>query len=402
MQAMKAILLLACCFAVARAQTTFPSLVDAVAAANASAPQQMSILLAAVQAAGVAGSLGPNTTWTILAPTNNAFVSRLNESLGITPQELLLPENRDVLVEVLSYHVIPSGAVLSSQLTDGQEAPTALAEAAPLTVSIANGNVTFEGANNNAAVTTADIEAGSSVIHIIDDVLLPAGIGNFPNATNTTGPVVYESIAAALEAANGTNSSLSILLAAVEAAGVGANLTNDTAWTILAPTNDAFVTRLNDSVGITPEQLLLPENRDTLVQVLSYQVIPSGAVLSSQLTDGQEAPTALAEAAPLTVSIANGTVTFVGGNSNASVTTADIQAGASVIHVIDDVLLPAGVGTPEVVPTVDALQGAAAPATAAAPAVPAGPAQRQTSGASTTVSSVFWMGAALAIANALL
>lgn len=58
------------------------------------------LLLLLSQAAGVAGSLGPNTTWTILAPTNNAFVSRLNESLGITPQELLLPENRDVLVEV--------------------------------------------------------------------------------------------------------------------------------------------------------------------------------------------------------------------------------------------------------------------------------------------------------------
>jgi hypothetical protein len=48
----------------------------------------------------VGSALAPNTTWTILAPDNAAFTSRLNESLGITPQQLLLPENRATLVQV--------------------------------------------------------------------------------------------------------------------------------------------------------------------------------------------------------------------------------------------------------------------------------------------------------------
>jgi hypothetical protein len=48
----------------------------------------------------VGSALAPNTTWTILAPDNAAFTSRLNESLGITPQQLLLPENRETLVQV--------------------------------------------------------------------------------------------------------------------------------------------------------------------------------------------------------------------------------------------------------------------------------------------------------------
>jgi uncharacterized surface protein with fasciclin (FAS1) repeats len=163
---------------------SYNSLAQAVAAANASAPN-LSILLQAVQAANVSGALGPNTNWTILAPTNQAFTTRLNESLGITPQQLLQPANKQTLVEVLSYHVIPSGAVYSSNLTDGQEVPTALAGADPLTVSINNGTVTFEGAQNDANVTAADIRAGGSVIHVINDVLLPDGVGQSTNASTS-------------------------------------------------------------------------------------------------------------------------------------------------------------------------------------------------------------------------
>uniref|UniRef100_A0A383WMA0 FAS1 domain-containing protein n=1 Tax=Tetradesmus obliquus TaxID=3088 RepID=A0A383WMA0_TETOB len=364
------ILLLVACLAVASAQTTFTSLADAVRAANASAPN-LSILLAAVQAAGVGSALTPNTTWTILAPDNAAFTSRLNESLGITPQQLLLPENRETLVQVLSYHVIPSAAVLSSQLTDGQNLTTALAGAAPLRVRIADGNVTFIGAATNATVIGADIRAGASVIHVIDDVLLPAAPAGNDTAENATAadgaaePPMYASIGEALTAANTSATNLTILLAAVQAAGIAANLTNATAWTILAPDNAAFTSRLNASLGITPQQLLLPENRQTLVQVLSYHVIPAGAVFSSNLTDGQNVTTALTGGAPLRVRIANGSVTFVGPANNATVKAADITAGASVIHVIDDVLLPEAA---ESAPNVTAAQGPAAAAPAASPA----------------------------------
>jgi uncharacterized surface protein with fasciclin (FAS1) repeats len=84
--------------------------------------------------------------------------------------------------------------------------------------------------------------------------------------------------------------------------------------------------------------------------VLSYHVIPSGAVLSSQLQDGQQVTTALSGAAPLTVKLQGGSVMFMGAGSSATVTVPDIKAGMSVVHVVDDVLLPAGVGTPEEMP----------------------------------------------------
>jgi hypothetical protein len=88
---------------------------------------------------------------------------------------------------VLSYHAIPSGAVLSSQLTNGQNVTTALVGAAPLRVRIANGSVTFVGPANNATVTAADIKAGASVIHVIDDVLLPESNAPAPKVTAAQG-----------------------------------------------------------------------------------------------------------------------------------------------------------------------------------------------------------------------
>ncbi|WIA36151.1 hypothetical protein OEZ86_007497 [Tetradesmus obliquus] len=183
MMSIKQILALACCVAAAAtaalapaaAAAEYPTLAEAVAAASST--NNLSTLIAAVQAAGLADSLKADTAWTIFAPTNEAFATRLQAALGITPQQLLEPSNKDTLVKVLSYHVIPSAAVLSSQLTDGQQLTTALSGAAPLTVSLQGGMVNIQGAGSTAMVTVPDIKAGKSVVHVVDDVLLPAGVG---------------------------------------------------------------------------------------------------------------------------------------------------------------------------------------------------------------------------------
>lgn len=69
---------------------------------------------------------------------------------------------------MLSYHVVPSAAVTSSQLKDGQVLKTALANDT-LTVTLTGGKVLI----NNASVITPDIKAGGSVIYVIDAVLIP-------------------------------------------------------------------------------------------------------------------------------------------------------------------------------------------------------------------------------------
>ncbi|WIA32299.1 hypothetical protein OEZ86_003144 [Tetradesmus obliquus] len=150
--------------------------VPSVAAALKSTPQ-LSTLLAAVTAAGI--SIPDSNKWTILAPTNEAFEARLKKDLNTTAAALL--SNKELLTKVLQYHVIPAGAVMSSQLKDNQTFTTALAGAAPLTVRVKSKEgktyVKFIGATNWAKVVTADIKAGNSVVHIVKDVLLPAGVG---------------------------------------------------------------------------------------------------------------------------------------------------------------------------------------------------------------------------------
>jgi uncharacterized surface protein with fasciclin (FAS1) repeats len=118
-------------------------------------------LVAAVQAAGLVDTLKGEGPFTVFAPTDEAFAA-LPEG---TVESLLQPENRDTLVSILTYHVVP-GKVMSGDLTNGMEAATV--QGAPVTI-MTEGGVTVNGAN----VVTADIEASNGVIHVIDAVILP-------------------------------------------------------------------------------------------------------------------------------------------------------------------------------------------------------------------------------------
>ena len=82
-----------------------------------------------------------------------------------TVENLLKPENRDQLVAVLTYHVVP-GKIMSGDLSDDMMATTVQGSA--VMIDLDNG-VTVEGAN----VVAADIEASNGVIHVIDKVVLP-------------------------------------------------------------------------------------------------------------------------------------------------------------------------------------------------------------------------------------
>jgi len=75
-------------------------------------------LVAAVEAAGLAETLSGEGPFTVFAPTDEAFAA-LPEG---TVESLLLPENQEQLISVLTYHVVP-GAVMSTDLTDGMMAP---------------------------------------------------------------------------------------------------------------------------------------------------------------------------------------------------------------------------------------------------------------------------------------
>jgi len=118
-------------------------------------------LVAAVKAADLVGTLKGEGPFTVFAPTDEAFAA-LPEG---TVENLLLPENKEQLVSILTYHVV-SGKVMSGDLSDGMTAATV--QGGELAVDLTDG-VKINAAN----VTAADIEATNGVIHVVDTVILP-------------------------------------------------------------------------------------------------------------------------------------------------------------------------------------------------------------------------------------
>jgi len=125
--------------------------------------EDFSTLVAAITAAGLGDALSGAGPFTVFAPTNAAF-----EALpaGLL-EKLLLPENKEVLTKILTYHVV-SAKVMAADVTAGD-------------VTTLEGSafaVTTEGGVkvNKSNVTATDVPASNGVIHVIDAVLVPASV----------------------------------------------------------------------------------------------------------------------------------------------------------------------------------------------------------------------------------
>ncbi len=129
---------------------------------TAVAAGQFNTLVAAVQAAGLVDTLKGEGPFTVFAPTDEAFAA-LPEG---TVEDLLKPENKDQLVAVLTYHVVP-GKIMSTDIA-GKTASVASVQGSALQVDATNGVKVDE-----ATVVAADIETDNGVIHVIDQVVLP-------------------------------------------------------------------------------------------------------------------------------------------------------------------------------------------------------------------------------------
>ncbi|MFN3225508.1 MAG: fasciclin domain-containing protein [Hyphomicrobiales bacterium] len=123
--------------------------------------------------------------------------------------------------------------------------------------------------------------------------------------------------------------SFTTLVAAVQAAGLEDTLRGEGPFTVFAPTDEAFAALPEGTV----ENLLLPENLETLQAVLTYHVLP-GKVMSADIA-GQELSVATVEGSEVMVNAMDGVMV-----DSANVVTADIEASNGVIHVIDAVILP--------------------------------------------------------------
>ncbi len=252
-------------------------------------------MLAAAKAAGLDTVLAGDGPFTVFAPSDAAFAKIPKDDLD----ELLKPENKEILAGLLKYHVVP-GKVLAADVKTGTVKSVL---GTSLTLVVADGKVTIAGAN----VVATDVMASNGVIHVIDDVIVP--------------PDVVE-IAA-------YQPNLTTLVSAVTAAGLVETLQGDGPFTIFAPTDDAFAKV--DKAAL--DNLLKPENKDQLTAVLLFHVLAGVEVLAADVQAG-EVETAGKQ--KLTISIDAGVVKV----DVATVTATDIVATNGVIHLIDSVIFP--------------------------------------------------------------
>ncbi|MEM7634257.1 MAG: fasciclin domain-containing protein [Pseudomonadota bacterium] len=143
-------------FSVASAKAA--DIVDTAVAAGS-----FNTLVAAVKAAGLVDTLKGDGPFTVFAPTDEAF-AKLPAG---TVEDLLKPENKDKLVGILTYHVVP-GKVMAADIA-GKETMAKTAQGSEAKIVANDTGVMIDGAK----VVTADVAADNGVIHVIDSVILP-------------------------------------------------------------------------------------------------------------------------------------------------------------------------------------------------------------------------------------
>ncbi|HYX13229.1 MAG TPA: fasciclin domain-containing protein [Nostoc sp.] len=147
----------------------------------AASSTSLTTLTSLLKTAGLTDILQQPGPYTVFAPTDQAFAALPAATL----QQLQQPENRDALIKILSYHVVP-GAVTSSQLSAG-ELKTSGQSSVNIQIDRANNQVSV----NNARVIQADVQASNGVIHAINQVLVPPDVNisqlNQPPTGNTDG-----------------------------------------------------------------------------------------------------------------------------------------------------------------------------------------------------------------------
>jgi transforming growth factor-beta-induced protein len=306
---------------------------------------EFSILVAAVEKAGLAETLAGDGPLTIMAPNDDAFKAAF-KALGITAEEAL--EN-PALKDILLYHAIGK-KVMAADVSDGLEVETLQGE--KFTVGIKEGAApTITGGDilPAAKVISTDIAASNGVVHVIDMMLIPPTISAALKAAAT--PNLLK-LAESQTQTDGTG--FNTLVAAVKKAGLAEALAGPGPLTIMAPNDKAFEAAFK-ALGITAEQAL--EN-PALGAILTYHAVPA-KVMAADVSDGLKVDTVQGE--QFTVNVKDGAPTITGGDilPAAKVIGTDIAASNGVVHVIDMMLVP---------PTIsDALKAAATATTTSAP-----------------------------------
>ncbi|KAL1606913.1 hypothetical protein SLS59_002611 [Nothophoma quercina] len=289
----------------AQTNGTVPSLTEALN--SSSQLTSLSGVLALPGLAQLVESLSNAQNVTLLAPSNEAFASLGNETLGA------LSANEGLLTALLQYHVL-NGTILSSAITNESTfVPTLLTNQLFTNVTsgqvveatTSNGNVTFfSGLLSNSSVAQADVNFTGGVIHVIDRFL-----------------VLPENVSSTL-----TVASLSSLRGALNATDLLDAVDTTPDITIFAPSNQAI-----QDIGSALANL----STEDIANILTYHVVNGTVGYSSGIENGTVLTTLNGQ--NLTITIGDEGRIFV---NSARVTIADVLVANGVVHVIDEVLNP--------------------------------------------------------------
>ncbi|QDT98637.1 fasciclin domain-containing protein [Gimesia aquarii] len=255
-------------------------------------------LAAALGAADLVNALRGEGPFTVFAPTDAAF----KKLPAGTVEMLLKPENKDKLIAVLTYHVVP-GKVAAKDVVKLKGAKTLNGQRVDIMTK--GDKVKIDG----ATVETVDINCTNGIIHVIDSVILPTD---------------KNIVVTAAEAGK-----FKTLIAAAKAAGLAEALSGKGPLTVFAPTDEAFAKLPEGTVA----SLLKPENKQKLADILKYHVVP-GRVYSEDALAAKKAKTL--QGNNINIGVADGTAKV----NNAKLLATDIDASNGVIHVIDSVIMP--------------------------------------------------------------
>ena len=122
----------------------------------------LSTLVKAVQAAGLATSLSNAGPFTVFAPTNEAFAKLPAGALD----DLLKPENKDKLSDILGHHTYV-GVIKTDYLSDGQS--LGMVDGTPISIKMVDGKPVINGTIN----ILASVPAANGIVHVVDSVILP-------------------------------------------------------------------------------------------------------------------------------------------------------------------------------------------------------------------------------------
>lgn len=284
----------------------------------ASETPDLSILVQALDRAGLVQTFNSAGDYTVFAPTNAAFQQFLTANGFTSLEQVPLP----LLTEVLKNHVLAE-SLESTELSSSYYKTLAKGSASStntlsMFINVASGVVINGGTTNggaNVITSMANIKASNGVIHIVDHVIgLPSVVNHAianPNFSSLVGALTSE----------GQPNFVSIL------SGTGP-------FTIFAPTNDAFT-----SLSAELAEMNFTPTSSQLTTILQYHVVSPANVLAATITDGQVV-TPLA-GGTFTINTVGGVKITDGSGRVSNIIATDVQATNGVIHAIDKVLLPA-------------------------------------------------------------